>query len=425
VVFRGEQQRDVVDAGDPVKQGWTFVVGAGDPRRAELTAAIRPLAERRGMADPAQPLVVPDMDPSEWGDWLNDSCYGLELTGRKVPRYVLLVGGPDQIPFGLQSLLDGAANVGRVDFETVDDLAGYVAKLLRLEAAPDPVVTRDAVVFAPDAGPSNPTYYSCKYMAEPLADTIQNDLELATKRVFREDATKANLATAISQGSPALVYTASHGLGEIGGPLDEQKRINGAICCQHTGGLTDDALFGADDVPPDHTAFLEGAVFFQFACYGYGTPAMSEYSHWLGAPGQETMNAPADFVAALPKRLLAHPRGPIAFVGHLDTAFLHGFADPNGPEILDRWHSRIQPYLSAIKMLLGVQPSGLALHAMNERYANYIAQLTNTFDRIQRGRMQWTLELESRFLANWIIRGDAQNYMVFGDPAARLWLPAA
>ncbi len=34
-----------------------------------------------------------------------------------------------------------------------------------------------------------------------------------------------------------------------------------------------------------------------------------------------------DFVAALPKRLLAHPRGPIAYAGHRDTAWRHGFAD--------------------------------------------------------------------------------------------------
>ena len=53
------------------------------------------------------------------------------------------------------------------------------------------------------------------------------------------------------------------------------------------------------------------------------------------------------------------------------------------------------------------------------------ALLTNTFDRIQRGTMQWTTASQSRFLDSWIIRGDAQNYMVFGDPAARLRIPDA
>ena len=425
VVFRGEQRRVALDAGDPLAAGWTFLVGANDPKRAEIVAAIRPLAEARGMADPASPLLFQAADPTEWGDWLNDSYFGLETTGKKVPRYVLIVGGPDQVPFGFQSLLDGAANVGRLDFDSTDDLASYVAKLTRLEAAAHPVVTRDAVVFAPDGGPEDPTHYSCRFMAEPLADTIQSDFKLTTTRLLREQATKANLMARLTEGSPAIVYTASHGLGALKEPVEAQRRYNGAICCQHQGGLTLADLFGADDVPANHTSFLEGAVFFQFACYGYGTPAMSEYAHWMETPGTEVKNTDADFVAALPKRLLAHPRGPIAFVGHLDTAFLHGFADPNAPEVLERWHTRIQPYLSAVSQLLNVQPSGLALQAMNERSATYNALLANTYDRIQRGRMQWTPALEARFLDTWIIRGDAQNYLIFGDPAARLRLPDA
>ena len=425
VVFRGEQARTTLDAGDPLAAGWTFLVGATDPKRAEIVAALQPLAVARGMVNPAEPLVFGAMDPTEWGDWLNDSYFGLEVAGKKVPRYVLIAGGPDQVPFGVQSLLDGVANVGRLDFDQVEDLATYAAKVLRIEAAPSPLVTREAIVFAPDGGPNDPTHYSRRYMAEPLADVIQNDLHLTTKRMIGDQATKANLAATFVGATPAIVYSASHGLGAVSEPLNVQQKYNGAICCQHQGGLTMDALFGADDVPANSTPFLEGAIFFQFACYGYGTPAVSDYAHWLNAPGKETRNADRDFVAAFPKRLLAHPNGPIAFIGHLDTAFLHGFADVDAIETLDRWHTRVQPYLSAVKMLLGVQPSGLALQAMNERYATYNALLANTHDRIQRGRMQWTPELEARFLDTWITRGDAQNYMVLGDPAARLRLPEA
>ncbi|MGZ9190290.1 MAG: hypothetical protein ACXW39_09570, partial [Nitrospira sp.] len=35
---------------------------------------------------------------------------------------------------------------------------------------------------------------------------------------------------------------------------------------------------------PANEPFLEGAVFFQFACYGYGTPAQSDY---MTSPGSE------------------------------------------------------------------------------------------------------------------------------------------
>jgi hypothetical protein len=376
------------------------------------------------MDDPASPLLYVTSDPADWGAWLEDSYQALALEGKRVPRYVLIVGGPDQVPFAFQSLLDAIANVGRVEFDSIDQLAAYAAKLIRLQQAPDPVVNREAVVFAPDGGPKDPTYFSRRYMAEPIADLMATDLKLATTRILGDQATKNALAAALA-GKPALVYTASHGLGALNEKFEIQARYNGSICCQTQGQLTLDALFGGDDVPPNGQPFLEGAVFFQFACYGYGTPAMSEYAHWLDQPNKETKNTDRDFVAALPKRLLAHPRGPIAFIGHLDTAWLHGFADASAPETLDRWHNRIQPFVTAVRMLLEVQASGLAMQSMNERYSALNALLANTYDRIQRGKMQWTQASVARFLDSWITRGDAQNYMIFGDPGACLRLPAA
>jgi hypothetical protein len=378
------------------------------------------------MDDPASPLLYADCDPADWGSWLEDSYKALALDNKRVPQYVLIIGGPDQVPFGFQSLLDSIASVGRVDFPQIDQLAAYAAKLVRLEKASDPVVERQAVVFATDGGTNDPTYFSRRYMAEPIADFITRDLKLETTRILGDDATKGGLAGALSGKRPALVYTASHGLGALTEPLEVQTRFNGAICCQTRGQLTLDDLFGGDDVPSNGAPFLEGAVFFQFACYGYGTPAMSEYAHWLDpANPKEEKNADQDFVAALPKRLLAHPRGPIAFIGHLDTAWLHGFADASAPETLDRWHNRIEPFVTAIRMLLEVQAPGLAMQSMNERYASLNALLANTYDRIQRGKMQWTAESVQRFLDKWITRGDAQNYMVFGDPGACLRIPAA
>ena len=135
--------------------------------------------------------------------------------------------------------------------------------------------------------------------------------------------------------------------------------------------------------------------------------------------------ADVDFVAALPKRLLAHPRGPIAYVGHVDTAFLHGFTDQHEPMLLERWHQRMQPFVFAVEQFLRTQPSGLAMEAMNNRYNISNALLTSAYDRQQRGTLKWTPETSRRFVDQWILRSDAQNYMVLGDPAARLRIPEA
>jgi len=44
------------------------------------------------------------------------------------------------------------------------------------------------------------------------------------------------------------------------------------------------------------------------------------------------------------------------------------------------------------------------------------ALLTNTYDRIKRGKQEITPELNERLADSFITRNDAQNYMVFGDP---------
>lgn len=421
ISYRGEVERATLDPGNPQVAGWTFMVNSSDPQRSEIESILEPLAKHRRMADPKEPLLFNSESPDEWFDWLHDNYYALELEGMQTPQYILIVGGPEQIPFRFQSILDAVANVGRVDFDALGDLKSYIKKLIRIETATQPCAAREVIMFAPDGGMSDPTYFSRKYMVEPLAEQIRGKSDFKVQALVGDDATKTNLLEALGSGTPALVYTASHGLGAKDESFDFQKQYNGALCCQHRGSLTMDSLFSADDIPFDQP-FLEGAAVFQFACFGYGTPAQSDYSHWLDGVAEQYTEA--DFVAALPTKLLAHPRGPIAFIGHLDTAFLHGFADPDAPHTLDRWHTRIAPFVKAVNQLLEVQPSGFAMHDMNTKYALCNALITNTYDRLQRGKMRWNAQREARFLDNWITRGDAQNYMVFGDPGARLRIPA-
>jgi hypothetical protein len=230
-------------------------------------------------------------------------------------------------------------------------------------------------------------------------------------------ATKENLVGALRGRSPAIVYSASHGIGAPGESLSFQKEINGAICCM--GGIEDQYktwTFSGEDVPRDEP-FLEGSVFFQFACFSYGTPAESDFNHWLG---EEGVNAEADFVANLPKKLLSHPHGPIAFIGHVDAAWLHGFYDPDIPEIQNRWHPRLAPFVKALETLLQTQPSGLAMAYTNEKFNVTNMALSSIMDGIQRGTISDTPEFEQRLVDTFITRSDAQNYMIFGDPAARL-----
>jgi hypothetical protein len=416
--YRKEIERErQADLGDPLEVGWTYLVNQNDPQLEDVIQALGPLAERRGMADPTKPLLFGGEQELQWQDWL-DGNYSPLMT-ENLPYYVLIVGDPELVPFRFQALLDTGAAVGRVAFDNVDDLRAYVDKLVRLESDKEPSASRDIVVFAPDLGEDDPTHFSRQYLAVPLVVRMRERLGFDPTFVGADDATKERLDDVLRTTKPALVYTASHGLGAPNEPLETQLRVNGAICCQDSA-VGDEGYFMADDVSFDDP-FLEGSVFFQFACFGYGTPAESDYMHWFQEP---TLNSERDFVAALPKRLLAHPRGPIAFVGHVDTAWLHGFDDPNNPLTVERFHPRLDPFASAVDELLTVRPLGLALERMNKRYVYGSTLLASVLDQMQRHSLALDDELRARIADIFVYRSDAQNYHVYGDPAARLRIPA-
>jgi len=423
VAFRGEvQPQPTVNLADPRAAGWTYLVAEDDPRRSEIASIMKPLALYRGMDDCDRPLVL--AKNADWWIWQDDEYRGLDLQGRKVPHYVLIVGGPDLVPFGFQSALAVTASVGRVAFEDLESLQTYVDKVIRLETAPNPAPSREVLFFATDGGPYDPTHFSRRYMVEPLAEHVETKLACPVHKLLGPDATKERLLADLASRKPALVYTASHGLGPPQGDLVLQKLVTGALCCQPDRSVAIESwTITAADIPATGP-FLEGAIFFQFACFGYGTPAISDYAHWLPeSAGVSARLAEADILSALPQKLLANPRGPVAYVGHLDTAWLHGFGDPEEPYPLERWNARIFPFKAAVESFLRVRPPGLAMTPMNERFSTSNSQLTDLFDQLQAGRALMDNRLSARLSDAFIFRSDARNYMILGDPAARPRMP--
>ena len=414
-----EIQRQGLDPGDPKSVGWAYLVHESDPYLNQIIEIMKPLAIHRGMTEPEQPLLIPTMEFEDYGDWI-EQYQALPLFGSTRPRYIMMVGSPQMIPFKFQSILDVSANVGRVHFEDIRDLQIYVDKILKIEKAHSPFVDKEVLFFGTDDGIQDPTHYSLEYMVKPLNQYVSETLGFNTQSLYGYQATKKNLLAKIASSRPALVYSASHGFGYPDLSWDIKKRFNGAIQCQNDGSADwKDRILSAEDVPAKEP-FMEGAVFYQFACFGYGTPAVSDYAHWLKKKGSL---AKEDFIAALPAKLLANPRGPLAYVGHLDTAFLHAFADPGNPHAVDVWHARMEPFVDSVRKLLDVNPAGLSLENMNDRYNSYNARITYVYDQMRKNTYQWDDRKEKLMIQNWIIRSDAQNYMVFGDPAVALRIP--
>jgi hypothetical protein len=189
----------------------------------------------------------------------------------------------------------------------------------------------------------------------------------------------------------------------------DQVAKQGALLCQDWPGFGQigaDHYFTGTDLPDD--ARVHGMIAFHFACYGAGTPHRDGFFHEPGQPPPEIADKP--FLAALPKRLLAHPQGgALAVIGHVERAWGYSIVAPKaGPQLL--------PFQNTIGRILVGQPVGYAVKDFNERYAALSTNLVGMLEDIDFGAQVPDEELAS----TWIERNDAQNYAVVGDPAVRL-----
>jgi hypothetical protein len=406
------------DPGDPAEVGWAVVVRTGDPAADDLLARLEPLIAKRG-SSAADAFRYPGGDEHDQADWIDTEYLG---RGSDRPKYLLLAGDPAQLPFELQATLAAAgASVGRVDFESGDDLDAYVAKVIAHEADGAALSTPSAYVFGTDGGPNDPTYYSARYLVEPVAQAIEEVTPFTVTRVVGAGATKDALLTSMSERH-GLVLTASHGMvAEVGQGAEVQRRVNGGWCCQASPGMTvDDWLVTGDDLPDG--SVWPGAIVVQFACWGYGTPTTSTFEQWTGTTTKLTAEQP--FVAAIPKRLLANPDGPIGFVGHVDTAWLHGFDDPLAPIPDGLYNPRLEPMLTLVQSaLLHRTASAYGLRDLSSRADMIASEVSNLMNRL-RGKGQTIKDLDAiqrRKLADRMIRrNDAMWFLFFGDPGVRV-----
>jgi hypothetical protein len=354
---------------------------------------------------------------------------------QNAPYYMLLVGGPDVIPYDFQYQLDVQYAVGRIAFDTPEDYARYADSVVRAERG-EVALARRAAFF----GVANPgdkaTRMSATQLVAPLADWARQDQpDWTIDAIAPEAALKARLARLIGgDDTPALLFTASHGMGWPSGH-PRQRAAQGALVCQDwpgpawTEGLHPPFYFAGEDVASD--ARLHGLIAMHFACYGAGTPHTDDYAapgadqaaDQAADPGADSgadgpgIIAPRAFVASLPQRLLAHPRGgALAVIGHVDRAWSQSF----------RWKgagAQLQTFQSTIKRLMEGYPVGAAMDYFNGRYAELSSDLTSAQQRVRlMGKAKGPTDEE--WAGMWTAGNDARGYAVVGDPAVRLRVPA-
>ena len=338
----------------------------------------------------------------------------------QLPYYLLIVGGPEQIPFYFQYQLDVQYAVGRIHFPTPEGYAHYANSVVAAEKGAFRRSRRVALF-----GVANPddkaTGRSLQNLIEPLAEQLRrtwSQVEPSTQQVWQletvsgAEATKASLGRLLGgEATPALLLTASHGMGF---DTDDPRfpRHQGALLCQDWPGprlwrdpIPTDHYFCCDDVAAG--ADLAGLITFHFACYGAGTPKFDDFAHRDSARRQL---APESFVASLPQRLLAHPGGgALAVIGHIDRAWSYSFDWKDTPR-------QLNVFSSAFGSLFDGYPVGAAMEYFNQRYAELSADLSSEIENVNYGRETDFLSLSGMWTAN----NDARSYVVIGDPAVRL-----
>jgi hypothetical protein len=409
-----------VDPSKVEQAGWAVVFSTkeGD----DVKAALEPLLEhRRERVGDARTKVLEHRPGEGWPEWLarHRAAPGNVEPG-KVPYYLLLIGGPEHIPFSLQYLLDTEYAVGRLDFDAVDDYRRYVTGLIDYEKAAAAPHDAAATFFGTRHAFDGATQLSADSLVAPLTRSFQPGGRFASAvsryrvdQVLADPATKACLRDIFAGsgplGRPGLFFSASHGMGGWPSGHADQRARHGALLCQDwpgIGQIGEAQYFAASDLPAD--ARIHGLVAFFFACFGAGTPQRDAFLHTPGHPPPEL--APEAFVGALPKSLLSHPEGgALAVIGHIDRAWGYSFVSGGEAQLL--------PFQNALGRILVGQPVGYAMKDFNEKYAALSANLGVLLEEIGFGDKP----IPDADLARvWTERNDAQNYIVLGDPAAAL-----
>ena len=405
-----------VEQDDVARAGWGVVFHQDESEA--VRRAIQPLvAHRAKIGGDARVIELTYQTGETATAWL--ARHGVSwhnVDPERVPYYLLWVGPPERMPFGVTHEVDADYCVGLLHFDTPEEYAAYVASILEYETAATVRNAREAVFWAPRHAFDDATVLSADWLVTPLTDgmpaageqAIAPQLGFRQRKFIANDATRDSLLNRLAGAAPSLLFTASHGMVWPNGD-PRQLAAQGALLCQDWpgfGAVAPNHYLSAADIPDD--AHVHGMIGFHFACYGGGTPLEDQYVFEQGRAAAAI--APRPFIAALPQRLLAHPQGgALACIAHVERAWGYSITGTTA-------RPQIRAFQRALGTALSGKPVGLAVQEFNDLSATLSDVLSGLLGRAFRGTTIDDVELAS----TWTHRNDAAGFVLIGDPAVRL-----
>ena len=334
---------------------------------------------------------------------------------RKLPYYLLIVGEPDLIPFRFQYELAMEYAVGRIAFKTKEGYRAYIEQLIEYETATIVPTEREVAFWGPANIGDQATSISSRFLVNPLYDDLDPQVNFQKKMFIGNkpgwEANKNNLARLLTRNkAPALLFTASHGLGHPIINSEEKMLLQGALVTQdweRGASITADTLFSGEDLISD--ANVRGMVHFAFACFGAGTPVQDDYERDYSSPILHPYTSQYPFVSHLANQELVH--GALAFIGHVDRTWAFSF--------IGEKQLHLEGFERVIRnMLLGKRawPIGHCLRDIYDKALHLSKSLLEDLHDMKFGRT-----FPPRAIADkWVERNDARAYALIGDPAVRL-----
>jgi hypothetical protein len=230
-----------VDPANVAQAGWAIVFHEHESDAVKI--ALEPLIAHRRTRVPADRCHVLTYQTGQTrASWLaaNGAAAGSVLPTR-VPYYLLLIGGPERFSFTFCHHLDVEYAVGCLHFDTTEEYGRYAASVIDYETSAAVPNAKRMVMFGTRHAGDRSTLLSADHLVTPLAAQpppgFEVDLLLADRA--RKEALLDAIAPLGDRGGgdaarsrpPALVFTASHGMGWKT-PDPRQAADQGALICQ-------------------------------------------------------------------------------------------------------------------------------------------------------------------------------------------------